>query len=517
MPRLRATPSKAELDALRARTLAGGLSRQQVRDAMMRRYGFRPREAWRHALGWSQDQLATEFNLRCDRDGRAPMSGTRIGAYERWPQGGERPTIPTLRAVAAVFGVALGQVVDDDDLAHMPEEERRTLLDLLRGTPAAGAIAGGAAAGGVAVTPAHAGPDLPAAAGAAYLRLEMADLDPAGTEREVVMAAHEGSEHAERAERRDIGDATLEQLRADVVRLSRDYMTGEPFPLFQEMRRVRGRMYTALDRRLWPRDATELYFLLGGVNGLMACAAEDLGYPQAAEELVRAGWAYAVAIDHRPLMGYLRARLASISLWEGRPRQARYLALDGLRYLPAGTGAARLHLIAGQAAAESGDAEGTSAAVTAAAEARETQQRDGLHDDIGGQFGFSRAKQAYLAGSALGVASGGEIAAIGQLRDAVQWFEAGPVEDRSYGCEALAHINLARALLRNGELEAVDLRAVFELPPDKRIAALPQRFGLVRTELARPRYSGAALASDLDERIEDFTRDTIVGDLRELP
>src|SRR5260370_12639475 len=145
------------------------------------------------------------------------------------------------------------------------------------------------------------------------------------------------------------------------------------------MRRVRGRMYTAPDRRLWPRDATELYFLLGGVNGLMACAAEDLGYPQAAEELVRAGWAYAVAIDHRPLMGYLRARLASISLWEGRPRQARYLALDGLRYLPAGTGAARLHLIAGQTAAESGDAEGTRAAVPPAAEGRETQPPAGRH------------------------------------------------------------------------------------------------------------------------------------------
>src|SRR5216684_2999596 len=39
-------------------------------------------------------------------------------------------------------------------------------------------------------------------------------------EREVLMAAHEGSEHAEQAERRDIGEATLEQLHADVARLS---------------------------------------------------------------------------------------------------------------------------------------------------------------------------------------------------------------------------------------------------------------------------------------------------------
>src|SRR6266852_868758 len=135
----------------------------------------------------------------------------------------------------------------------------------------------------------------------AYRRMEEPDLGGCGTEREVVMAAHEGSEHAERAEERDIGEATLEQLRADVTGLSRSYMTGEPLPLFQEMRRVRRRVYAALDRRLWPRDQTELYFLGSCLNCLMAPAAQQLGYPDAAGELVRAGWAYAVVIDHRPL------------------------------------------------------------------------------------------------------------------------------------------------------------------------------------------------------------------------
>ena len=74
------------------------------------------------------------------------------------------------------------------------------------------------------------------------------------------MAAHEASHHAEHAERRDIGEATLEQIRADIVRLSREYMTAEPFPMFIQTRRVRSRVYAALDRQLWPRDQTELYF-----------------------------------------------------------------------------------------------------------------------------------------------------------------------------------------------------------------------------------------------------------------
>ena len=143
------------------------------------------------------------------------------------------------------------------------------------------------------------------------------------------MAAHEGSDHAEQAERRDIGEATLEQLRADVVRLSLESMTAEPFPVFREMRRLRSRIYAALDRQLWPRDQTELYFLLGALNCLMAVAASDLGYSQAGEELVRAAWAYATAIDHRPLMAHLRIELAGIAYWQ-RPRQSRDLAQSGL-------------------------------------------------------------------------------------------------------------------------------------------------------------------------------------------
>ena len=107
------------------------------------------------------------------------------------------------------------------------------------------------------------------------------------------------------------------------MRLSDRYTTGERFQLFQEMRRVRDRMYVALDRRLWPRDQTDLYLLLGCQNCLMAAAVDDLGYPNASEELIRAGWAYAIAIDHKPLMAKLRADLSAVAYWRNRPRQAR--------------------------------------------------------------------------------------------------------------------------------------------------------------------------------------------------
>ena len=337
--------------------------------------------------------------------------------------------------------------------------------------------------------------------------------------REVVMATHEGSEHAGGAERREIGEATLEQLHGEVVRLSREFVTGAPFPLFRQMRGVRARIFAALERRLWPRDETELYFLLGCLSDLMAVAADDLGYPQAADELLHAGWAYAVAIDHRPLMARLRSVLAYTALWHDRPRQARDLAVSGLDYLADGQDAAQLHLIHARAAARLGD-DTARGAIIAAHEARGREHHDELLE-IGGEFGLSRASQHYLAGSTLMEIPDAAADAVVELEHATSLYAAGPElgEDHSYEYKALAHIDLAVAQLRAGALEAavVALEPALSLPPAQRVAPLSARLSLVRAELAHSRYHGDASVSGLDERIEDFTCQSIVDDLSDLP
>jgi hypothetical protein len=360
----------------------------------------------------------------------------------------------------------------------------------------------------------------PATADVAYRWMQEPDFGGSWIEREVLMTAHEGSDHAERAERRDIGEATLEQLRADVTRLSHEFMTGEPLPLFLEMRRVRARIYAALDRRLWPRDQTELYFQLAALSCLMAAAASDLGYPQAGEELARAGWAYATAIDHRPLMAQLQLELAGIAHWDNRPRQSRDLAQSGLQYLSDGPNAAHLYLQYGRAAARLGDASTAQRAITSASEAMEREHRDELLE-IGGEFRLSRATLHYLAGSAVVEIPQALAEATGELERAAEMYTAGPEpgEDHGYGCAALARIDLATALLRADQLEAATaaLAPVLSFPSGKRIDPLPQRLGRVRTELARPSYLGSLQAGELDEQIEEFCRETIAGDLHSLP
>ncbi len=213
-------------------------------------------------------------------------------------------------------------------------------------------------------------------------------LSRASIEEEIRMTAHESNDHAQQAERRDVGEATLEQLRAEVIRLSHEYMTGEPLPLFFEMRRVRDQMYTVIDRKLWPRDQTDLYFLLGCVNSLMACAAEGLGNPAAAEELARAGLAYALAIGHRPLAGQLRLSMAVVALWANQPLRCIEMASNGLDYLAEGANAAQLHLMHARGAARLGDASTANRAIDQANRIRERDYTDDL-TEMGGEFGFS--------------------------------------------------------------------------------------------------------------------------------
>ena len=414
----------------------------------------------------------------------------------RWERGAVAPAERYKLYYCGAFAISFGQFGSSPPQARPGLADPPGMVDPSPGASAASAYRG-------LLPPDSASPDV----GASAIR------------REVLMAAHEGSAHAERVEQRGIGEATLEQFRADVMSLSVQYMTGETYGLFVEMRRVRDRILEALDRRQWPRDAAELYLLAGCLSALMAAAATNLGYPQAAEELTRAGWAYAAIIDHRPLMARLRLCAAYAAYWNGRPEQSANLARSGLEYLADGQNAAQLHLFGGLALAHLGDAGSAHQAIAAARDARDRDHRDELLE-IGGEFGFSRATQSYYAGFILSEAAGGKAAsdeAVTELEGAIGLYAAGPGpgEHHSRKCQMLAHADLAIAQLRAGALDGAitALEPVLALPPGERTAVEGQRLAVVRTELAAPVYRGSAAARGLDELLAGFAP----GGLGSLP
>ena len=332
----------------------------------------------------------------------------------------------------------------------------------------------------------------------------------------MVLAAHDASRHVEEAEQHRIGEVTYDQLHADLTRLARASDAGDPAVVFTEMDRIRLRVRRLLGRRLWPPEQADLYVALGCLNGLMGNLAVRLGYPDAGEELIRSGWAYADPIGHRPLQAQLRQQQSALMYWRGRYAEARDLAADGLRYVSAGWPGGGLHLHVARAAARLGDADTARQAIGDAHEARCRDYTDDLVV-MGGQFALSEATHHSLAGAALSELAGGAGEAAGELEHAIGLYEKGPGEGEDHwaGGQPLAGIDLALARLRSGALDAAAaaVEPALSLPVPLRIAQVTTRLVAVRGELAAPIYSGSAQAQarDLAGQVEEFTRQTMLA------
>ncbi|MDQ4032297.1 MAG: NB-ARC domain-containing protein, partial [Actinomycetota bacterium] len=123
--------SKAYRDEQRERLVKLGVNGRQLVEQVvvdLVRCGRRPREAWRLAWELTQGEAAAWFDqIRGDPDIR--MRGSRICEYEKWPVGGVRPSVRTLRILAAIYGTTWDRLVDIDDLEQMPARDRQAFLD----------------------------------------------------------------------------------------------------------------------------------------------------------------------------------------------------------------------------------------------------------------------------------------------------------------------------------------------------------------------------------------------------
>src|ERR1700678_4314829 len=119
-----------------------GMNDRQVAVEFARRYGFRPRAAWRHARGWSLKEAADNINSQAvdvgvDRSGTAAMTGPHLCEYENWPgpgtkPTGRRPTPLVLALLSATYATpAVHDLLDLADYQQMPAADR-IILDTAR-------------------------------------------------------------------------------------------------------------------------------------------------------------------------------------------------------------------------------------------------------------------------------------------------------------------------------------------------------------------------------------------------
>jgi hypothetical protein len=467
----------------------------------------------REERGWARREMARRLVDVGKAAGDSAMPGVE-GMYHnvhRWEQEGgvsERHKLHYCR----VLGIHPGQFGPG-----RPAEPNAT--GTAAGTVAVVPVVPGGMAPAVAAATGMSDPGPLASTAFTYRGTEESVMSGSAVRREVLMVAHDSSDHAAEHEQHGVGEATLEQLRADLARLSGLSDTGTPLSAFLDMRRVRDRIYRLLDRRLRPREQADLYFLLGCIHELMGLTANRLGYPDAAEELIRAGWAYANTIDHNALRGMLRARLSYVMYWRGWYRESRDLAADGLRYASQGLVGTNLHLEHARALARLGDPDAARREVGLAHATREAGHSDDLAEIGGEEFALSRAATCSMAGGALAEVGDGHEAA-GELETAISLYDAGPGPGEQHGVagKALAGTDLAVIRVRSGVLDGAEaaLEAVLILPPAQRVSTLTARLARVRDELAAPVFRGSPQARDLGNQIEEFGREAVTAGLHTL-
>jgi hypothetical protein len=205
-------------------------------------------------------------------------------------------------------------------------------------------------------------------------------------------------------------------------------------------------------------------------------------------------------------MGWARGTQALAAIWDERYPDAVRHAQEGLVHVPTGIGAARVHAIHARARAALGERAEARAAMTAAEKARADVDQDELHGGIAGEFAFDDAKLRYYAALAL-VDAEDPAQAERAAAASISLYLATPVRARSYGCEALARVQLARARLMNNQLpDAADaLSSVLALEPQRRISSLNQYLDACRKLLRRPAFRRSGIARQLDQQLTAFS------------
>ncbi|MDN3060097.1 helix-turn-helix transcriptional regulator [Streptomyces sp. SRF1] len=453
--------TKAAREALRRRMTELGSPIGAIAQEMRAAFGVRPREAWRHAYGWSQQDVADRVYAKSAELGHViSADGSIVGKWEKWPLSGSssrRPTITVLNALAEVFGCTIEALLDLEDRRALPDSDRAILNRLAPAEP------------------------------------HGADL--------VRLAADESMTWARWADSSNVGDLTLHQLLGQAQLLASEYLKPDsnPLTLFSRTRTLRDRVFSLLEGHQHPHQTSDLYMVGGYVCGLLAWISSDLGHVAEAEAQGLTAWLCAELSRNNTLRSWVLSVRSKTAFWDGRMKDAIKHARHGAQYAPSGTATVLLACQQADAWSKLGAVE---EAMTALALADAARDSSAGADDIGGLFACSPARQENYA-AAVHLRIGQPAQALRAADHALELISAQPV--RAYGTLAQIHISRAAAYLALGEPEGTHeaLSPVLALPPDRRLATVSDRLAEISTSLGHLRDAGRA-AVGLRAAIEEF-------------
>jgi hypothetical protein len=338
--------------------------------------------------------------------------------------------------------------------------------------------------------------------GSTALDVDLACCSTFGLEDDLVDAGDESVALLTMAEESNVGDLTVEQLHADIQRITENYLKVPTKPLFLRSRAIRDRAFKLLAGRQPPGQTRDLYAAAGWALTLLAWMSVDLGRPDVAESHTRTAWACADAAGHDELRAWVRATQHTAAFWQDDFARAAAFAESGLRY--AG-GSSALFLASAMAVdlARTGRVE---AARNALVIAKDTKINPDVIE-LGGPL-LCTPERAEGIWSDAHLALGEAQYTADHADRGVALFEAAPHALRNYGSERMVRLQQVKARLEIGEPEgaAEALNAVLATPPEYRVRPLVHRISEVAAITRTDRYSAEPKTRAMHEAIREFVR-----------
>jgi hypothetical protein len=331
--------------------------------------------------------------------------------------------------------------------------------------------------------------------------------DLSSLERQVAMSTRRAARFTAFAETHNVGPEAIDQLRDDVCVLANDYIREPLITIMGDLVETQEYVFRLLEGKQRPALTHDLYLLAGLVSGLLAKASHDLGRPHDAMTQARTLYVCAENADHHGLRAWARGLQALIAYWAGRPQESIRYAQAGadLTENLAGSVAAWLPSLEARAWALLAAPDEASAAIGRAADRRAQHQQDDL-DAIGGLMSFPPARQHYYAAGAYVFLEGEQARAQGEATAAIELYETGDPQQRSFSDETGAHAELALSRVNDGELDGAReaLAPVLDLGPERRIGGIVASAARVHEALRTRSYAASPTARSLREEIEAF-------------
>ena len=328
-------------------------------------------------------------------------------------------------------------------------------------------------------------------------------------ERRISMATRRAARFATFAEIDNIGPEAIAQLHDDVAYLANAYLRDPLTSIMEDLINAQETVFQLLEGRQRPTLGRDLYLLAGIISGLIAKASQDLGRFRDAMTHARTLYVCADNADHAGLRAWARGLQSLIAYWAGRPQEAVRYAQAGAEHASGVTGSvsAWLPALEARAWALMGIDDEAKAALGRAADRRASLRPDDL-DSIGGLLAFPRAKQCYYAAGTYVCLEDGQDQAQSEALSAIDLYQHGRPEDRSFSDEAGAHAELALARVNAGHVDGAQeaLAPVLALEPARRIGGIITSVSRVHQSLRARRHATSPVARSLRDEIETFCR-----------